>query len=47
MHGNVHGGEINLKCTVAAKLNTLKSVMAVPADVGKPTGNVAGVKRNF
>jgi len=34
-----------LKCTMAAKLNTLKKcVMAVPADVGKPTRKVAGVR---
>ena len=30
---------------MAAKLNTLKKcVMAVPADVGKPTRKVAGVR---
>jgi len=26
MPGNVHGGESNPKCTMAAKLNTLKGV---------------------
>jgi len=45
MPGNVHGGESNPKCTMAAKLNTFKKcVMAVPADVGKPTRKVAGVR---
>jgi len=45
MPGNVHGGESNPKCTMAAKLNTSKRcVMAVPADVGKPTRKAVVVR---
>jgi len=44
MPGNVHGGESirNAQWQLAEHLK--KCVMAVPADVGKPTRKVAGVR---